>query len=429
MDRSSVVDYFRVYENFHPNIIERELKVPLKSESIITIIGPRRAGKSFYFFQLMKTFENALYLDFDDFRLHNIKYNEIDDVIKIYSEIYGAKPKTLFLDEIQEIDNWELTVRTFHDLKSHKIFITGSSSKMFSKEISTHLRGRTLSYLLLPFSFREFLKALKIDFPHNPGKEKISEIKRQLRQYLEFGGFPNVVLENEKIDTLKEYSDLILFKDLIERHKVKNTSLARFLHESIIQNFAREVSVNSMFEKSKTMGLKTTKRIVYEYINSLQDTVFFFFIERYSKKPHVRASWPKKAYLADTGLTKIAKFSEDIGLLMENAVFLELSRKKNLNKLLEIYYWKESNSEVDFVTRESGKITNIIQVTYELNEHNTKREIEALIKASEALKCNNLTIITWDREGTISNKIKLIPLWKWLTEPIKTGFRTEFPFS
>ncbi len=422
MDKGSVIDYFRTYEEFKPLILERELEVPLDSESIISIMGPRRAGKTYYMFQLMKRFTGAIYLSFDDFRLNTIKYTELDDVIKVYAEIYGTKPCVLFLDEIQEIDDWELAVRTFHNLKSYKIFITGSSSKMLSKEIATQLRGRTLSYLLLPFSFREYLSALKVDVIKNPGKVAITGIKHRLREYLEFGGFPKVVSERDKIGTLREYSDLIFLKDFVERHSIKNTNLARYLHESIIQNFSMEMSINSMFGKASASGIKAAKRTVQEYINGLQDTVFFFFVDRYSKKAHMRASWPKKVYLADTGLTKIAKFSEDIGRLMENIVFLELMRKRNIKKLMDIYYWKDQRGEVDFLVREADKVTELIQVTYEIDTNNIKRETDSLLRAGIELKCRSLVIITWDREETITEdnrKIRIIPLWKWLVAPLK----------
>lgn len=428
MDRDAIVDYFRAYEGFKPTILKRELEVSVDSESIITIMGPRRAGKTYYMFHLMGLFNDVIYISFDDYRLNTIKYDELEDVIEIYTELYGIKPKVLFLDEIQEVPKWELAVRTFHNLKKYKIFITGSSSKMLSREIATQLRGRTLSYLLLPFSFREYLNAVKTEVGKDPGKEKISDLKRHLRDYLEFGGFPKVIFENEKIGTLREYSDLILFKDFVERHNIKNTNLARYLHESIIQNFSREISVNSLFEKARASSIKVTKSTVYDYLNGLQDTVFFFFVGRYSKKVHLRASWPKKVYLADTGLSKIARFSEDTGRLMENAVFLELMRRRNINRLLDIYYLNDQKGEVDFLLKKADKITQLIQVTYELNSENMKRKTESLIRASEALKCDSLIIITWDREEILTinkKKIVVIPLWKWLTQALCLGINHD----
>jgi predicted AAA+ superfamily ATPase len=419
MERGNITDYFREYEAFSPTILKRDLKVPLDSDSIITIMGPRRAGKTYYMFQLMRTLKDAVYLSFEDFRLSSVKYTELGDVIKLYTEIYGVTPKVLFLDEIQEMDNWELAVRTFHNLKSYRIFITGSSSKMLSKEIATQLRGRTLSYLLLSFSFSEYLRALNVELKSNPGKAKTTEIMHNLRQYLEFGGFPKVVYEQDKIGILREYSDLILLKDFIERHSIRNTSLARYLHETILQNFSREISINSLYENAVGSGLKVTKRTVYDYIDGLNDTVFFFFVERYSKKAHLRASWPKKVYLADTGLTKVTKFSEDWGRLMENAVFLQLMRRRNTNKLMDVYYWRDQKGEVDFLVREADRVTELVQVAYELNNTNIERETGAIMRASDALKCNSMKIITWDREETIKaggKSISLVPLWKWLAQ-------------
>ena len=146
----------------------------------------------------------------------------------------------------------------------------------------------------------------------------------------------------------------------------------------------------------------------------------FFFLDRYSVKVHLRESWPKKIYVVDNGLTKAVRFSQDFGKLMENCVFLELKRKQNKNPLLEFYYLSNSDYEVDFIIKEGLNIKQLIQVTYASNKDEIeKREIKALIKASEILKCKDLLIITWDYEDEIkinSKTIKCIPLWKWLLE-------------
>ena len=418
MIKEDVIDYLKEYEHFEPEIIERELKVPLNSEFVISIIGPRRAGKTYYLFQLSRQLGNYLYLNFEDSRLYGVKYNELRDIIRTYVEVYGKEPKHLFLDEIQNVKNWEIVVRELHDLKKYRIFVTGSSSKLLSKEIATQLRGRTLSYLLLPFSFREYLVAKSLSFGRHASKDEMAKIKHELKEYLDYGGFPEVVLSQEKVKILKEYSDLILFRDFIERHGIKNLEVARFLHSFIIQNFSKEISANSLFNRIKAMGVKVSKNTIYNYLSKIEDTVFFFFLKRYSKKLHLRETYPKKIYLCDTGLTKILRLSEDAGKLMENSVFLELLRKTNQNPLIEILYWRDYlQKEVDFIVKEGNQFTQLIQVTYELTPENEKREVNSLLKAGKELGCKNMTILTWDQEDLIKKggkEIVVKPLWKWI---------------
>lgn len=355
MERSEIIDYFNEYRGFVPKVIYRELNVPLDGHFIVSLIGPRRAGKTYYFFQISKMLERSIYLNFEDSRLRGVTYKEIREVIRLYIELYGINPESILLDEVQNIEGWEVLVRELHDLKRYRLFITGSSSKLLSGEIATQLRGRTLSYMLLPFSFREFLN-LKGVRTENISKDYEAVIKNLLFEYMNYGGFPEVVLNSDKIKILKEYSDLILFRDFIERHSIKNIGLARYIHESIMQNFSKEISSNSIFRKAKAAGIRISNNTVYDYLEKLNDTVIFFFLERYSRKAHERASWPKKIYLADTGLSKTVKFSEDIGKIIENAAFLEIVRSKNKNPLLEIYYLKDPNGEVDFLLKEGNEI-------------------------------------------------------------------------
>ncbi len=416
ISRDNVIDYFKEYEELMPKeVFERELKVPLNSRFVISIIGPRRAGKTYYLFSLLKKVNNGVYLNFEDPRLEEINYKEIEEVLRTYIEIYGKTPKYLFLDEIQNVKGWEKVIRQFHDLHKYKIFVTGSSSKLLSKEIATQLRGRSLSFMLFPLSFREFLgfKGVKID--KFITRDQKAKLKNLLREYIEYGGFPDVVREEEKIRILNEYSDLLLFRDFIERHKIRNIELARILQVFLMQNFSSEISIRSIYNKIRASGIKVSKDTIYDYINKLEDTMFFFFLKRFSNKVQIRESWPKKIYLCDTGISKVVRFSPDYGKLMENVVFIELMRKKNVIPSIKLYYYRDQEGEVDFVVK-NGNRTKLIQVTYARDEIK-RREIEFLIKVSKELKSRDLLVITWDYEGeekVENKKIKFVPLWKWL---------------
>jgi len=420
MKRIDIVDYFREYEDFKPELIERELSVPLESGFVVSIIGPRRAGKTYYLFQLLRKVKDYIYLNFEDSRLYGMEHRDLRDIIRTFIEIYGKEPRHLFLDEVQNMKNWQIVARELHDLRKYRMFLTGSSSKLLSKEIATQLRGRTLSYLLLPFSFREFLRARGLIVKKYMSGNESAKIKHYLLEYMEFGGFPDVVLNEAKTKILKEYADLILFRDFIERHQIKNIELARFLHTFTIQNISRKMSVNAIFNRLKSMDVKVSKNTVYDYLSKLEDTAFFFFLRRYSEKPHLRETYPKKVYLCDTGLTKIVRTSEDKGKLMENAVFLELLRRKNLNPLMDVFYWRDYRQrEVDFVVKEGEKVKQLIQVTHELTPENERREIGSLLKASKGLECEDLLVITWDQDGIVERsgkKVKVMQLWRWLMD-------------
>jgi predicted AAA+ superfamily ATPase len=403
--------------------VSRELEVSRRKDRVISVIGPRRAGKTYYFYQLMgEDRANSLYLNFEDTRLMDVTFKDIRDLIRIYIEVAGKAPRNIFFDEVQNVKNWELAIRELLDLQHYNMFVTGSSSKLLSREIATQLRGRTFSYLLLPFSFREFLRAKNV-FTEKMTMDEAAKIRGYLKEYLEFGGFPEVVFEEaEKERILKEYFEMILFRDIVERHKLKNISLARFLLSFLLQNFSKEISVNKVLKSLSSQ--RFGKNTLYSYIDKIQDSVALFVLNRFSLRVYQRESWPKKIYLCDTGLTKVVRFSEDIGKLMENCVFLELLRLTNKKPMLEIYYWKNhEGAEVDFLLKEGVEIKELIQVTYASGRDEIdEREVKSLLKASKETGCKNLRIITWNYEGIdkIDNRtIKFTPLWRWLiAEPV-----------
>lgn len=411
---SFIRDFFKREVKFKG--IERDLKIP-KTNKIVSILGPRRAGKTWYFYFLFKKVKKPMYVNFEDIAFKYLEIEEFFEILKIFSEM-KYEPKTLFLDEVQNLKNWSTLVRSLYD-RNFKIFITGSSSKLLPKEISTELRGRTLTYLLLPFSFPEFLKT-KGYKPEAEIFEKKGSLLRFLRTYLKEGGFPEVVLSENKEKILREYFNEIFYKDFVERHKIKSLKFGRFLFEFCFQNFSKEISfrrIKNFFSKS------VSDTTLYEYVEKLQDTLSVFFFEKYEKSVYLRKSWPKKIYVCDLGLASILGFTKDIGKRMENAIFLELLRRTNERPLMEIFYWKDyQGREVDFVVKEKAKIKQLIQVTYASAKNEIeRREIKALLKASKLFKCKDLLVITWDynaEEKVNSRKIKFIPLWKWLLQTL-----------
>jgi predicted AAA+ superfamily ATPase len=415
IEENLILEFYKGLRNtLNKDILERELKIKEIKNKIIVIIGPRRAGKTYFLFQLMKKHKKSIYFDFENYLFKYFGLKEILETIKIYEQYFNIKVKYLFLDEIQALKDWQNILRSFEN-QGYKLFITGSSSKLLSKEIATQLRGRSLSYLLLPFSFREFLKAKGFKINKYFSLEEKVKIINHLKEYLNFGGFPEVVLadEGEKFFILKDYIDTIFFKDFIERFKIGKIEVAKFIFEFLLQNYSSEISVNKINNYVQQKLKENKKNLVYEYVDKLTDTFLVFFIEKFDFSIYKRKTWPKKVYLVDNGLSLPFRFNEDKGKLMENIVFLHLKRQENQNPFQEIYYYKtKNNKEIDFLVKNRNKI-ELIEVTYEFDEERKKK----LIKAMEELKLEESLCITWDEEDEIKEKgkkIKLIPLWKWL---------------
>lgn len=412
-----------------PELVERELKIG-KSKRIKSIIGPRRAGKTFFMFQQIKELirsgekkESILYLNFEDPRLVDIDFKEIREIIKLHWQLYPSSTRgklNVFVDEPQNIENWEIAIRSLHD-EEFDIFLSGSSFKLLSREISTSLRGRTLSYLLLPFSFKEFLKMknTSFDVARLSSKEK-SILLGLLGEYLEYGGFPEVILEEgseNKIKIINEYFSLIVYRDIVERFKIKNTQLIKWLIKSLTTSFSKEFSVHKLYLTLKSRGVKTSKNTLYSYLSMLEDSIFVFFVPRFDYSVRKRESSINKAYLCDAGFAKLAETSKDQGRKMENIVFLELERRKRA--LTNIFYWKNpQQEEVDFVIKTSAQVEQLIQVCSDIADIDVKkREVRALIKASKQLHCDNLLVITEDYDRVEEHEgktIKFTPLWMWL---------------
>ncbi len=423
MDALLVKDYISEYlRRETPVLVPREIKLKLRKGKALSIIGPRRAGKTSFMWEVIPTYNRneTIYMDFEDIALRGLSATEVLRVVtEIFTEVSGKNAKNVFLDEIQNIDGWQSLVRTLLD-REYVVFVTGSTSKLLAKEIATQLRGRSVSVLLLPFSFTEFIRAKKSKNVENYNFNDVGKVKNMLTEYLNFGGYPEVVFEQrEKGRLIQEYKELIFFKDFVERHEVKSIEVARFIFSFVTQCFANEMSVRNVVNALRSNGISFGSNTVYDYVDKLQDTMIFFFLDRFSAKVKLRTGWPKKVYLADNGLAW--KLSEDRGRLMENAVFLELKRRQALSPTSELYYYNNgSGGEVDFVVRSESRIEELIQVTYASGKNDVKeRELKSLIKASDELKCKKLTIITWDYAEAIALKGKNIlckPMWQWLTD-------------
>ena len=387
-------------------------KLDLSNSLIKVIIGPRRAGKSFFALHFLNKQKNFGYINFDDEKLTKIE--DYDELISALNSVYG-KPKFLFFDEIQNLPRWELFVNRLQR-QGYILILTGSNSHLLSKELSTHLTGRHIQKIVFPFSFKEYISL--------DNKELItSEIKEKLNDYLIYGGYPEPLIQkiNHK-EYLSTLLNSILFKDIIKRYRIRFAQAIEDLAEQFFSNIANEYSYNSL---SKVTKIKSSHTIG-NYLNYLEESFVFFSVRRFSYKIKEQISSIKKIYCIDNGFIHAKAFnsSQNFGRLYENLVAITL-KKKELGGKINFYYWKnQQQEEVDFVIKEGTKIKQLVQVCYNLNESETRtREVRALLKAGNELKCRDLIVISSNKEGEeeikwfgIKSKIKFIPLWKWLLE-------------
>ncbi len=398
-------------------IIERESLEQahrfLQHPNVLAILGIRRCGKSIFSYLAAKDGKMG-YINFDDERLAGLTSEDLNRILEAFYELYKDVDYVI-LDEIQNVDGWELFVNRLRRTK--KVILTGSNSKLLSGELATHLTGRHIDINLFPFSFKEFLRFKQ--FKENKAyttKEK-AEIISLLDEYLKIGGFPEAYKFGKAIIS-KVYDDIIT-KDILLRHKIHKTEDIKKLARYLITNSSEEFTYSKL---RKILNVKHVSTISH-WVSCLENSFLVFRLERFDFKLKQQFIAPKKIYCIDPGLIHAVgfRFSENIGKIIESTVALQLKRRKSLDDSLEIYYWKDHQQrEVDFVLKKGEKISQLIQTSYMTSREELKeREINALLKASDDLRCNNLSVITWDyasEERILNKRITFVPLWKWLLE-------------
>jgi len=302
-------------------------------------------------------------------------------------------------------------VARIYETKKQKFIITGSNSELLSKEISTYLTGRHIDIELFPFSFKEYLEYNKFDLDIRVTKNKIN-ILNQFKKYLEKGGFPEVVVNDNTSFLENIYLDVI-YRDIFNRYKIKEQEMFKKIAQYLISNCSNEFNYSSIQKIYKDIKSKNT---IKKYITYLTNTYTLFELNRFNYSLKNQESYNKKIYCIDTGLiNKMAfKFSENLGKAYENLVFIELKRRSK-----EIYYYKNlKNQECDFIIKEGLNIVEAIQVTYDMSDIKTKeREINGLLACLNEFKLKEGIIITdnLEKEEIIDGKkIRYIPIINWL---------------
>ncbi len=372
---------------------EEEKEINLNSPLAQVVIGVRRSGKSTLCSKVM--LESGLpfgYINFDDDRLGKLTVDAFDTLLRALYQLNGDF-NHLFLDEVQNIEGWELFVNRMLRQGMHML-ITGSNANLLSGELATHLTGRYHQIDLMPFSFQEYCSCKDVNTSSYTTKA-IALRDKALNDYLFAGGFPELLLlsEAEQGDYVRSLVQTIVEKDIAKRYKLRYAQTLMDVANQVLDEFSQEHSFATVQKKHNLKSPNTAKK----YLQYLQNAYLVLAMPRFSLKSSERRS-VHKYYAIDPAM--IAKrdealMTESLGLRLENMIAVELKRRAAIDE--QIYYFRKVREyEVDFVRVKGTQVQELIQVTYDFTQPRTKlynREVGNLVKASNVLHCDNLTLV------------------------------------
>lgn len=422
-----------------PEPIPRLVSIPRVARKAAVVIGMRRTGKTFFMYQQIRSLlaagtakRDILYVNFEDDRL------EADDpqlLSQLLEAFYRSNPAVrdgrayLFLDEIQLLSGWPRFVRRVLDTENAQVVLGGSSAKLLSSEVATELRGRGMPVEIFPFSFRESAAAAGIAFPEAapPGARTRAQLEAHFDAYLAAGGFPEVqgMTPADRIQTLQDYIELVLLRDVIERHRMENAVAARAFARLLLQSPARSFTVNKGYLDLRSRGLKVSKDTLHALLDHFQDAYLLFAIPVFRKSIRAQATNPRKLYVIDPGLAGAMSHltATDVGARLENAVFLALRRHHGRMIHGEVsYYITGTGREVDFVVGDVSqeRATRLVQACVDLSAPGVRElELGALVEAMQETGLPQGEIVSLRDEETIdteAGRIRVVPAWAWMLQ-------------
>ncbi len=397
-----------------PRTRERALREALRRPLIKVVMGVRRSGKS-VLARLALTGQDFAYVNFDDERLAWLKTEDLQRMEKAVAAPWPSA-RVWLLDEIQNVTGWELFVNRLHRA-GQNLVVTGSNSKLLSRELSTHLTGRYVSIELFPFSFREFLSARGESAPGpTVTTRERGRLEERLREYAVLGGFPEMVLSGTSVEYLRELHDKIVSRDIAARYRVKHPRTLKELSLYCFSNPAAPMTFNRV---QRAFGFKSVHTAA-NYVHFLEEAYLVLTARPFSFKFHEQIRRPRKVYTIDNGLTLAlsTKVTQDRGALLENLVFQELRRRGS-----DVFTWTQPEYAVDFLLRDGRRVAELIQVCAGLDtEETVAREYRALHKGAQAARCRDLLILTPEGAAPAQRfvpkgpQVRIEALWRWLLE-------------
>ena len=421
------------YRSPLPTVIRREVNIdtlPREVRKAFVFIGMRRVGKTFLMYQDMHQKiahglekEKVLYLNFEDDRLSGFKVKDFQTILDVYYELYphliDGEDLCFYFDEIQNIVGWEKFIRRLLDKEKMSIFITGSSATLLSKEIATSLRGRCLESEVFPLSLSEILVYQKIDPSRLITSKDKAIIRHHAQNYLRRGGFPETLNLADHLhhQTIQSYINSAVFRDVIDRHKLKKPHMVKLFLMHCLQNIASPLSVTKVYNTFKSRGEELSRSTLYEYLHYFEDAYLICTVPIFEFSTRMRQVNPSKIYCMDSGiiLGYSIKPETEHSACLENAVYIQLRRLHIEN----IFYYKtKGGKEIDFIAQHPNGTIDLYQVSVTLSDEKTRqREIAALIEAAAELGVKMAYIITSDTDETIEVDgvtVSIVPYWRWV---------------
>lgn len=414
--------------------------MPRAGNLVTVIAGMRRSGKTYRMLQVMDQLmalgvsrERILYFSFEDTRIDPVTPETGDQVIETF---YSLNPDALeggayfFFDEIQEMDNWGKWLRRVVDTMKATIYVTGSSSKLLSEEITSAFRGRSIEYVQYPFSFREFVRYRDPELikpSHVHSMQSRLTLEGLFDEYLLVGGFPAVqdMPEPRRINLLQGYVQQVVSKDVVERHNISNPdAVVQFTRKALASN-GRAFSLRKTANQMTSAGIRVGRNSLSDYLKYLKNAFLITGIDEFSLSLNERASAIEKVYAVDPGLARAnapASVRDD-GQALEGAVAIELERRAGAGSRagrLSLLKTARHGYEVDFVEGDAlfGEVYQLIQVSNSIEDEGTRaRETRALWEGMEQFGLSTSTLIVGKGKDAMLEqdgaKIEVVPAWKW----------------
>ena len=416
------------HDGIPEGVVPRDVEYVEKLRASTVVKGMRRTGKTFVTYERMKRLvadgiplKRIVHINFEDERLSKLTVDDLHLIGEVHAELcpeFADGKVWYFLDELQCVDGWESYARRLVDSPNVQLCLTGSSSKLLSEEIATQMRGRSLPIEVFPLSFPEYLRfnGILSDVPKAgfTAREK-GVLRKAMSDYAERGGFPDVqdVSSGMRAAMLQEYVDAVLYRDIIERHKVASVQALKYTLEYLFHNYARKTSTRSISGVLKNLSVPANRESVADYLDWFKDAYLVYPVSVLSDSLAVKRVNPDKYYLIDSGLIRAMCVKNDAerGWMLENIVYMALRRGGGKIS----YIANADGTEVDFHVRDrSTHGERLVQVSYAMSDAVTfNRETNAIKFARQKKGIHDCTIVTWDDEGEIDG-IRIMPVWKWL---------------
>ena len=401
------------------------------------VVGMRRAGKTTFLHQVRRermargTARTQLpYINFEDERLADLTAGHLSYLVEEYSrrfsEMGERTPVVWGFDEIQVVPGWERFVRRLLSEGHNEVLVTGSSAALLSREIATSLRGRAWEVLMHPFSFEEVLRHHGQAIPQHPAflsARERARMERALLDWLRVGGFPEAqgLADASRHQLLRDYVDVAMLRDVVERHRVSNVTGLRWLLRHLLGNAGGLFSVEKFYAALKSQGIAIAKDTVHQLLGHLEDCFLVRMVWMESTSERQRMVNPRKAYPVDPGLIPVFDRSgrANTGHALETAVLVELERRR----LAVTYVRTPGGLEVDFLARGASGEADLIQVCADASDPATaERELRALIEAGNQYPQARKLLLTLTRDGAPARApadVAVQPAYEWLlTAPV-----------